>query len=168
MGVLEFPIDALQGIPRRADGSPGCTSGASLQDLRGEECRHNLLYWNGGSYVGLGPSAASHVEGFRWKNRPHLGEWEDAVAKGGIPTADVEQLTARQRAGELAMLQLRLEEGVGFEQFLRKTGFDARVVYRDQLERLSPIGLITVDDVGFRLTDKGLNVADAVAGEFLE
>ena len=41
----------------------------------GAECRHNLLYWNGGDYIGLGPSAASHVQGTRWRNRPHLGEW---------------------------------------------------------------------------------------------
>src|SRR3954471_5155848 len=35
----------------------------------GEECRHNLVYWTGGDYLGLGPSAASHVQGWRWKNR---------------------------------------------------------------------------------------------------
>src|ERR1051325_8644174 len=46
--------------------------------------RHNLLYWNGGNYLGLGPAAASHVGGNRWKNRPHLGEWEAAVEKDQI------------------------------------------------------------------------------------
>src|SRR5439155_15790040 len=83
-----------------------------------EECRHNLLYWNGGSYVGLGPSAASHVQGWRWKNRPHLGEWESAVEGGGVPTADVEELLPAQRAGELIMLQLRLASGVRFEEVI--------------------------------------------------
>ena len=77
----------------------------------GQECRHNLVYWNGGNYIGLGPSAASHVEGWRWKNRPHLGEWEDAVAAGDLPATDAEQLTPEQRMGELAMLQLRLTRG---------------------------------------------------------
>ena len=42
----------------------------------GQACQHNVNYWTGGNYVGLGPSAASHVEGVRWKNRPHLGEWD--------------------------------------------------------------------------------------------
>src|SRR6185312_6796287 len=56
----------------------------------GEACRHNLLYWTGGSYIGLGPSAASHVEGTRFKNRPHLGEWEQAIDRGELPAADVE------------------------------------------------------------------------------
>lgn len=134
----------------------------------GEACRHNLLYWNGGSYVGLGPSAASHVEGWRWKNRPHLGEWEDAVEAGGIPTADVEQLTPRQRAGELAMLQLRLQGGIRFADFERRTGFEPRALYSGLLDQLTRTGLIAMDAEGFHLTDAGLNVADAVAGEFLE
>jgi oxygen-independent coproporphyrinogen-3 oxidase len=134
----------------------------------GEACRHNLLYWNGGSYVGLGPSAASHVEGWRWKNRPHLGEWEEAVEAGGIPTADIEHLTPRQRAGELAMLQLRLKDGVRFADFERRTGFEPRSLYAALLEQLTKTRLIVMDADGFRLTDAGLNVADAVAGEFLE
>ena len=134
----------------------------------GEECRHNLLYWNGGSYVGLGPSAASHVEGWRWKNRPHLGEWEEAVAAGGIPASDIEQLTPRQRAGELAMLQLRLKTGIEFAAFERQTGYEPKALYGELLERLAKMELIQVDAEGFRLTDAGLNVADAVAAEFLE
>src|SRR5688572_5877483 len=97
----------------------------------GEACRHNLLYWNGGSYIGLGPSAASHVEGHRWRNRPHLGEWETAVQAGGIPTTDIEHLAPRQRAGELAMLQLRLADGIQFESFARRTGSDPRELYGD-------------------------------------
>src|SRR3954447_4061398 len=59
----------------------------------GQECRHNLLYWTGGNYVGLGPSAASHVEGTRFRNRPHLGEWERAIESGPMPAIDVESLS---------------------------------------------------------------------------
>src|SRR5439155_10667749 len=59
----------------------------------GEQCRHNLLYWNGGDYIGLGPSAASHIQGWRWKNQPHLGEWERAIDRADLPAAEVEHLT---------------------------------------------------------------------------
>ncbi len=133
----------------------------------GEECRHNLMYWNGGNYIGLGPSAASHVRGWRWKNRGHLGEWESAIEAGGPPVAEAENLTALQRAGELAMLQLRLARGVKFAEFEGFTGCDARGVYGELLGRLAGAGLVRVDEEGFGLTEKGLNVADAVAGEFL-
>lgn len=134
----------------------------------GDECRHNLVYWTGGNYIGLGPSAASHVEGWRWRNRPHLGEWEDAVSAGELPAADVESLSPGRRAGELAMLMLRLDRGIEFDAFAARTGRDAGHTFRDQLERLAPVGLITVDASSVRLTERGINVADAVAAEFLD
>src|SRR3954452_20974295 len=112
----------------------------------GEECRHNLVYWTGGNYIGLGPSAASHVEGWRWRNRPHLGEWERAVSSRALPAADVEQLSPGQRAGELAMLMLRLAKGIEFDHFIQRTGHDPRDLFREQLNRLVGTGLITVSD----------------------
>ena len=102
----------------------------------GEECRHNLLYWTGGSYVGLGPSAASHIEGTRFKNRPHLGEWESAIEAGHLPAQDVETLTPEQRRGELVMLLLRLTRGVSYAEYSARTGRDARSDFPEQLARL--------------------------------
>ena len=135
--------------------------------IPGEECRHNLLYWTGGSYVGLGPSAASHVEGTRFKNRPHLGEWEKAIDAGHLPAQDVETLSPEQRRGELVMLMLRLTRGVSYADYSARTGRDARSDFAEQIDRLTTIGLIEIDDRGFRLTEKGLNVADAIGAEFL-
>jgi oxygen-independent coproporphyrinogen-3 oxidase len=136
--------------------------------IAGEACRHNLVYWTGGNYIGLGPSAASHVEGWRWRNRPHLGEWERAVSTGTLPAADVEQLSPEQRAGELAMLMLRLARGIEFDHFISRTGHHPRELFREQLDRLVPAGLITVSDRSVTLTERGIDVADAIAAEFLD
>jgi oxygen-independent coproporphyrinogen-3 oxidase len=133
-----------------------------------EECRHNLVYWTGGNYIGLGPSAASHVQGWRWKNRPHLGDWERAVESSAIPAIDVETLTPRRRAGELAMLLLRLTRGLNFADFSARTGFDARALWTDHIDRFTHSGLLDSDDRGFRLSERGLAVADALASEFVE
>jgi len=133
----------------------------------GEPCRHNLLYWTGGNYIGLGPSAASHVEGRRWKNRPHLGEWERAVSAGQLPLAEFEHLSDEQRRGEWVMLRLRLAEGVAFADYTARWGRDAREVYADELQRLSAPGLLEVTQERFVLSEAGLAVADAVAAEFL-
>ncbi|HEY7115565.1 MAG TPA: radical SAM family heme chaperone HemW [Tepidisphaeraceae bacterium] len=133
----------------------------------GEACRHNLLYWTGGNYIGLGPSAASHVEGWRWKNRPHLGEWEAAVAAGQLPAADLERLSRDQRRGEWVMLRLRLAEGIGFDDYAARWGGDARADYGGELAHLEKLGLLTIDDARFALSDAGLAVADAIAAEFL-
>jgi oxygen-independent coproporphyrinogen-3 oxidase len=133
----------------------------------GEPCRHNVNYWTGGNYIGLGPSAASHVEGWRWRNRPHLGEWETAIDAGRLPAHEVETLTPDRRAGELAMLMLRLEQGIDFATFTAKTGRDIRTLYAETIERLSRPGLLEVTSTSIKLTRQGLNVADAVAAEFL-
>jgi oxygen-independent coproporphyrinogen-3 oxidase len=134
----------------------------------GEECLHNLMYWTGGNYVGLGPSAASHVQGWRWRNRPHLGEWEDAVDAGTLPAIDVEHLSPRRRAGELAMLMLRLSRGIDLPAFTARTGFDAPALFAAPLDSLRRLGLIERTDTALRLTDQALPVADAVAAEFLD
>jgi oxygen-independent coproporphyrinogen-3 oxidase len=134
----------------------------------GEACRHNLVYWTGGSYIGLGPSAASHVHGWRWRNRPHLGEWERSASAAELPAIEVEQLSPHRRAGELAMLELRLARGVDFDGFAARTGFDARRRFADPLDRFARVGLLDIDDAGFRLTERGIVVADALAAEFLD
>ena len=134
----------------------------------GEACRHNVNYWTGGNYIGLGPSAASHVQGWRWRNRPHLGEWEAAIDAGDLPATEIEVLTPSRRAGELAMLMLRLESGINFGQFNQRTGKDVRQLYRDVVERLARLELLDATSQTIRLTRAGINVADAVAAEFLE
>lgn len=133
----------------------------------GQECRHNLHYWMGGSYVALGPSGASHVHGTRFKNRPHLGEWENAIERGELPATDVETLSSAQRSGELAMLMLRLSRGLNFEAFSARTGRDARTLFAPQIEQLSRARLLLVHDDHVELSDTGINVADAVAAEFV-
>lgn len=133
----------------------------------GEQCLHNLAYWHGDSYIALGPSGASHVEGHRWKNRGHLGDWEQAIDRNVLPVDQYEHLSPRRRAGELAMLRLRLAEGLDFADFEQRTGLDARAVYGDVIARYEQAGLLALDDRAVRLTDRGVNVTDALAAEFL-
>jgi coproporphyrinogen III oxidase-like Fe-S oxidoreductase len=107
------------------------------------------------------------VEGHRWKNRPHLGEWESAIEAGQLPATEVESLTDLHRAGELAMLLLRLAPGIEYAEFQRRSGFDARELFADPIDRFSRQGLLRADAEGVRLTEVGVNVADALAAEFL-
>jgi oxygen-independent coproporphyrinogen-3 oxidase len=135
--------------------------------ITGEACRHNLNYWTGGNYIGLGPSAASHVAGWRWKNRPHLGEWESEVETGGVPAIDIEQLSPRQRAGEMAMLMLRLQRGLDLNHCSQLTGVDTAKLFAPVIDRLAELHLVEITDDHVRLTRAGIDVADAVAGEFV-
>jgi oxygen-independent coproporphyrinogen-3 oxidase len=133
----------------------------------GQECQHNLRYWNGEDYIGLGPSAASHVQGHRWKNAGNLGKWEEAIARKELPAVDMEILSPQQRMGELAMLQLRLSSGLNFADFEKRMSEDARSVFADPIERYTAAGLLESDSTRVRLTEHGVRLADAVAAEFL-
>ncbi|MGA2230861.1 MAG: radical SAM family heme chaperone HemW [Tepidisphaeraceae bacterium] len=131
------------------------------------ECRHNLLYWTGGDYIGLGPSAASHIQGWRWKNKPHLGEWERTIQSGNLPAIEVEHLSPRRRAGELAMLSLRLTRGIRFQDLQEKFGINAAQEYAPILDRYAKENLLEPTPNGVRLTPRAWSVADALAAEFL-
>jgi oxygen-independent coproporphyrinogen-3 oxidase len=133
----------------------------------GEACRHNLNYWTGGSYLGLGPSAASHVHGTRFRNKPHLGEWEQALDRRELPVVDFERLTDRQRRGETVMLMLRLRDGVDRDAYAARFGSDVADDFADAIAPLRDNGLLLISPNRVSLTEKAIPVADAVAAEFL-
>jgi oxygen-independent coproporphyrinogen-3 oxidase len=165
--VDELELEMLHGTRDRLAAAGYRAYEVSNFAVAGEACRHNVNYWTGRNYLGLGPSAASHLDGWRWRNRPHLGEWESAVDDGRLPAADVERLTPVQRAGELAMLMLRLDRGLDLAFCSARTGLDAAALFGPTIDQLSAIGMVAMVDGAVRLTRRGIDVADAVAGEFL-
>jgi oxygen-independent coproporphyrinogen III oxidase len=79
------------------------------RDLRS---RHNLGYWLGRDYLGLGIGAVSTVGAQRWRNTPRLATYLEALANGQRPLRDVEDLPAEVKREERVMLGLRLDEGL--------------------------------------------------------
>jgi oxygen-independent coproporphyrinogen-3 oxidase len=75
-------------------------------------CRHNLIYWTGGDWWGLGPGAHSHVGGVRWWNVKHPAAYAGRLAAGASPGQAREVLSPADRRVEDVMLRLRLAEGV--------------------------------------------------------
>src|SRR5205823_6746765 len=80
---------------------------AGGRDLR---ARHNLAYWWGRDYLGLGIGAVSTVGGTRWRNAPRLPGYLAALRRGERPEREVEPLTAEVKRRERVMLGLRLDE----------------------------------------------------------
>ena len=75
-------------------------------------CRHNLLYWTGGDWWGVGPGAHSHVGGVRWWNVKHPAAYADRLAAGRSPAHARELLDDESRRVEQVLLELRLREGL--------------------------------------------------------
>ena len=78
----------------------------------GGQCRHNLAYWRGDDWWGVGPGAHSHVDGVRWWNVRHPAEYARRVRAGISPGAGREVLTAADRQVEALLLGIRLREGL--------------------------------------------------------
>ncbi|MEM8873683.1 MAG: radical SAM family heme chaperone HemW [Planctomycetota bacterium] len=126
----------------------------------GHESLHNLHYWHGENYIGLGPSAASHVDGTRWRNAPHIGKWERGIDTVGHAAIDAERLDRDARASERTWLALRTAAGLCWDEL------DLRHSHADTIDMLTKRGLLVADEDGMRLTDTGIPLADAIAAEF--
>ncbi len=85
---------------------------AAAPDAR---CAHNLLYWTGGDWWGIGPGAHSHVGGTRWWNVRHPHRYGERIAAGASPGQAREILSGAERDLERVMLGIRLAEGLPVE-----------------------------------------------------
>lgn len=143
------------------------TGGASGGQLPLRACKHNVNYWRGGFYYGLGPSAAGYVRGVRTKNWSNTTLYCEQLEQGKRAIEWREELPALKRAGEAAAFGLRMNSGWAFDPFQKATGFDLRLEWKTEINELVERGWGSVDDNRFRLTPQGLRFADAAAELFL-
>jgi len=130
-------------------------------------CKHNVNYWRGGSFYGLGPSATSYVRGVRTKNWSNTQLYCEQLEKGNRAVETREELPPLKRAGETAAFGLRMVAGWPFEEFQRMTSFDLRREWPAEMSQLARRGWGEILPGGFRLTPRGLRFADAAAEMFL-
>jgi oxygen-independent coproporphyrinogen III oxidase len=132
------------------------------RDLRS---RHNLAYWLGRDYLGIGIGAVSTVAGRRWRNTPRLPAYLEALERGSPPRREVEELGANVRSRERVMLGLRLDEPLRLEP-------TSGVIDRAALMRLEGLGLVAhptgADGVeALALTRRGRLLGGGVTAELL-
>jgi oxygen-independent coproporphyrinogen III oxidase len=133
----------------------------------GRECRHNLVYWRNGEYLGVGASAASYLDGERRSNVASWVEWQEAMHAGREAVATSERLDARRAMGEEVMCRLRLAEGLSLAELSARWGIDAESRYARVVDRLVGAGLLETRGDRVALSEQGLAVADGVIREFL-
>ncbi|MGH3748171.1 MAG: radical SAM family heme chaperone HemW, partial [Micromonosporaceae bacterium] len=126
------------------------------------QCRHNLLYWHGGEWWGIGPGAHSHVAGVRWWNVKHPVRHAAGLAAGRSPAQGREILTERERITEAVMLRLRLASGLPLSALDQAGQRAARRAAADGLVEAD-----TLRDGRAVLTLRGRLLADAVVRDLL-
>lgn len=135
--------------------------------LPNRSCRHNVNYWRGGSFYGLGPSATSYVRGVRTKTWSNTQRYCEQLERGQRAVESSEELASLARAGETAAFGLRMVEGWPFEQFRQTTGYDLRCEWAGDMNQLAQQGWGRILPDRFQLTRQGLRFADAAAQLFL-
>jgi oxygen-independent coproporphyrinogen-3 oxidase len=135
---------------------------AGGRDLRS---RHNLAYWRGRDYVGVGIGAVSTIDGMRWTNAPRLAPYIVALGRGERPQRTHEPLPDETRARERVMLGLRLDEPVELDGFSDAVDVDA-------LARMERLGLARVRQpsggaLQIDLTPRGRLLGGGVTAEIL-
>ena len=131
----------------------------------GRECRHNIGYWTGVPYLGLGLGASSYMNGSRFAvssdMQQYLGE------KPGTFT-DVEKLTKKDMEEEFFYVGLRMTAGVSLSEFERRFGVTAKEVYPGLMETFVEEKAAEFRGDRFVLTDYGLDVSNYIMAQFLQ
>ena len=130
---------------------------AGGRDLR---ARHNLGYWLGHDYLGLGVGAVSTIENRRWRNAPSLHRYLAAHARGARPERELEMLSPSERATERIMLGLRLDEPLPLAGL-------GEIVDAAALDRLAEGGLAVRREGALTLTPRGRLLGGGVTARLL-
>ncbi len=132
----------------------------------GCESRHNLIYWRGGDYVGIGPGAHGRItmQGMRWATEapksPAL--WLGMVQAGKAPELPRSALTAEEHSLEYLLMSLRLSEGLDLVRYQNISGSSLNDV---KIRELSDIGMVELVGGRLRATPNGRMVLNAVLRE---
>jgi oxygen-independent coproporphyrinogen-3 oxidase len=134
----------------------------------GHACRHNLITWEMGSWIGYGPSAASQWGQRRWTNPANLDQWIKGIEAGTPVLEQVKDLSAADLLCDALVFGLRLNAGVNPAALAARfaTPLPARVTHL--FEALIEEGLMEAADSQVRLTGEGRMRADAVGVSILE
>jgi oxygen-independent coproporphyrinogen-3 oxidase len=134
--------------------------------VQGKECRHNLSYWRGADYFGVGPGASSRVGLIRRTNTPDV----DAYIKTDRAPCEEETVSAEDDLQERLMYHFRTSDGVDLERFCEEYGVTAftKSDWEARLADLCNEGMLAFRD-GFHVPTKtGMDFADAIGEVFLD
>jgi oxygen-independent coproporphyrinogen-3 oxidase len=134
----------------------------------GRQSRHNLKYWQEGSWLGFGCGAHSTVDGIRWRNRSATSEYVDGVTNGRSTAVDVRTLPADERLEEALFMGLRLAGGVALDGLRARHGVDVWAQFGGELAPFVEAGLL-VHEPGRRLalTRQGMLLGNEIMLVFI-
>lgn len=134
----------------------------------GYECRHNILYWKCGRYIGLGPGASGYIGDTRYSNVELLQDYHDKIANNEKPIENEDMLSIKDKVEEKIFMGLRMNEGIKFEDFKNEFDLDFKEKFNNQINVLKERNLIKESDSRIKLTQKGREISNSVFVEFID
>lgn len=140
---------------------------AQMNRYPSKAARHNINYWEGGDYFGVGPAATEWVDGTRRKHWSNTQIYCEQIQKGSRGFDSEECLDLQARMGETAAFALRMNAGIDLDLFENRFGVKAELIWKNEMEHYQREGLAELADGSFRLTKRGFRFADAIGSEFV-
>jgi len=132
----------------------------------GCESKHNLHYWEGDDYLGLGASASGLIRGVRYTNPMDLALYGQQIEAGSI-LPGAEHPDPEQQRTDYLIMAFRLRRGIRREDYRRRFGNDILADYRQVFDRKELKGMFEIDDTAVRLSETALFVSNRVLEEFV-
>jgi len=129
----------------------------------GFQSKHNLAYWQGGDYIGVGMGAHGLLDGRRYWNEATLSKYIDAINSKGLAVAGEEHLDRQTRFTEDLIFGLRMNEGICVQDLEKRCGVEIKPEQRKMLEDLIEDGFLEKVNDAIRTTLNGRLVLDELA-----
>lgn len=131
----------------------------------GFECKHNLVYWERGNYIGIGLGAASMIDNVRFSNTRNHSEYNDSRHR--LDESSVEKLSIEDQMSEYVVLGLRKTAGISCEKFKDLFGKDINDVFGNPIKKWESTGMLVIESGRMHCTEDGLNICNRIMVDFL-
>ena len=128
---------------------------------------HNMLYWKGGDYIGCGPSAHSHWNGIRYNNINNLDLYCKNLLNGKAIVQTKEKLSSVNKAKEIFIMWLRLNNGVNIVEYEEKTKISLKKIYENEINDLIEKKLLINDSGHIKIPEEKKFLSDYVFSELI-
>ncbi|MDD6212817.1 MAG: radical SAM family heme chaperone HemW [Clostridiales bacterium] len=134
---------------------------------KGKECRHNITYWTGGDYVGVGLNASSYLEGRRFTNpRKHSDYWDHA-RQAYTKFRTMAPQSRKETMEEFVFLGLRMMKGISKREFEKRFALSFDEVYGEVAQKQVQQGFLVEDGEWLRFSEKGIDVSNRLLVDYL-
>lgn len=131
------------------------------------ESKHNFKYWKDVDYLGLGVSAHSFLEGYRFNNTPRLDEYIEKINNNELPVIEREFIRDSEKRTEYIMLSLRLATGLNLKRFRKRFNEDLLKTRATQIQALVKAGYIYIEEGYLKIVPKHMYVSNRIILELL-